>query len=69
MFKNEWMQFGWKNLLSKNRYVILNRAKDYYENDKERLKKQVRDKYRNLSEKEKNKNREYGKNRYHNMSE
>ena len=49
--------------------MILNRAKDYYENDKERLRKQVRDKYRNLSEEEKIKKREYGKNRYHNMSE
>ena len=47
--------------------MILNRAKDYYENDKKRLREQARDKYRNLSE-EKNK-REYGKNRYLNMSE
>ena len=31
--------------------------------------KQARDKYINLSEEEKNKKREYGKNRYHNMSE
>ena len=30
---------------------------------------QARDKYRNLSEEEKNKKGEYGKNRYHNMSE
>ena len=45
----------------RNRYVILNRAKDYYENDKKRLREQVRDKYRNLSEEEKNKKREYGK--------
>ena len=50
--------------------MILNRAKDYYENNKERLRVQARDKYRNLSEEEKNlKKREYGKNRYHNMSE
>ena len=35
----------------RNRDVILNRAKDYYENVKERLREQVRDKYRNLSEK------------------
>ena len=49
--------------------VILNRDKDYYENDKERLKRQARDNYRNLSEEEKNKKREYGKNRYRNMSE
>ena len=53
----------------KNRGVILNRAKEYYENDKERLREQVRDKYRNLSEEGKNKMREYGKGRYHNMFE
>ena len=53
----------------KNKDVILNRAKDYYENDKERLKEQARYKCRNLSEEEKNKRREYVKNRYHNMSE
>ena len=53
----------------KNRDVILNRVKDYYENDNKRLKKQARDKYRNLTEKWKNKKREYGKNRYRNMSE
>ena len=35
--------------------MILNRAKDYYENDKDRLREQARDKYRNLSEEEKNK--------------
>ena len=40
------------------RDVILNRAKDYYENDKDRLREQARDKYRNLSEEEKNKKRE-----------
>ena len=39
----------------KNRDVILNRAKYYYENDKEKLRGQARDKYRNLSEEEKNK--------------
>ena len=51
----------------RNRDVILNRAKYYYENDKKRLREQARDKYRNLSEEEKNKKREYGKNRYRNM--
>ena len=45
----------------RNRGVILNRAKDYYETDKERLRVQTRDKYRNLYEEEKNKKREYGK--------
>ena len=49
--------------------MILNRAKEYYKNDKERLREKARDKYRNLSEEEKKKKREYGKNRYHNMSE
>ena len=49
--------------------MILNRAKDCYEKDKERLREQARDKYRNLSEEEKNEKREYGKSRYHNMYE
>ena len=31
----------------RNREVMLNRAKCYYENDKERLREQARDKYRN----------------------
>ena len=53
----------------RNRDVIINRAKYYYGNDKERLREQARDKYRNLSEEETNKKREYGKNGYHNMSE
>ena len=44
-----------------NRDVILNIAKDYCENDEERLRKKAKDKYRNLSEKEKYKKREYGK--------
>ena len=36
--------------------MILNKAKDYYENDKGRLRDQeARDKYRNLSEEEKKK--------------
>ena len=52
----------------RNRDVILNRAKDYYKNDKERLRKQDRDKYRNLSE-EKNKKNQYGRNRYLNICE
>ena len=37
----------------KKRDLILNRAKDYHEHDKERLREQPRDKYRNLSEEEK----------------
>ena len=45
----------------RNRDVILNRSKHYYEKDNERLRVKARDKYRNLSEEEKNKMREYGK--------
>ena len=36
--------------------MILNRSKDYYKNDKGRLREQARDKYRNLFE--------HGRNRY-----
>ena len=52
IYRNEWEY--WFNLLSK-KDLILNRAKDYYENDKERLRRQARDKCRNLSEEDKNK--------------
>ena len=37
----------------RNRDVILNRCTGYYENDKERLREQARNKYRNLSEEKK----------------
>ena len=33
----------------RKRDVILNRAKDYYKNDEQRLRDNTRDKYRNLS--------------------
>ena len=36
----------------RNRDVILNRAKGCYKNDKERLRDNARDKYRNLFEEE-----------------
>ena len=51
----------------RNRDVILNRAKDYYENDKKTWREQARDKDRNLSEEEKNKKRQYGRKRYQNV--
>ena len=41
--------------------MILNRAKDYYKNDKERLRQQTRNKYRNLSEEEKVKKENMGR--------
>ena len=37
----------------RNRETILDRAKEYYENDQERLRKQARNEYRELSEEEK----------------
>ena len=37
----------------RNGDVILNRAKDYYENDQEKLRKEARNEYGNLSEEEK----------------
>ena len=49
--------------------VILNRAKDYYKNNKEMLREKTRDKYRNLSEEEKKKKKNKEKNIYRNMSE
>ena len=47
----------------RNREVILNRAKDYYLNNKKRVREQARDRCRNLSEEENNKERKYGRNR------
>ena len=49
--------------------IIIYMRRDYYENDKNSLREQARDKYRNLFEEEENKKREYGKSRYLNMSE
>ena len=45
----------------RNRDMTLNRAKDYYENDKKRFREQARDKYSNLSEEEKNKKQNIGR--------
>ena len=45
----------------RNRDMTLNRGKDYYENDKKRLREQARDKYSNLSEEEKNKKQHIGR--------
>ena len=45
----------------RNKVVIVNRAKEYYKNDKARLREKAIDKYRNLSEKEKKKTREHRK--------
>ena len=55
----------------RNRETVLNRAKDYYENIKEVLRKKAENKYmyRESSEEEKNIKREYGRNRYKNVPE
>ena len=45
----------------RNRDKALNKAKEYQKNNNDRLKKQARDKYRNLFEEDQNKKREYGK--------
>ena len=48
---------------------ILNQAKKYYENKNKGFREQSRNKYRELSDEEKNIKKEYGRNRYQNMSE
>ena len=53
----------------KNRDVILNRAKDYYENNKKRLREQARENTETHLNKKKIKRENMEKNRYHNMSE
>ena len=53
----------------RNKDVILNKAKDFYKNNKERLREQARHGYRNVSEDEKNKKREYGEIIYRSISE
>ena len=53
----------------RNKAVILNIAKYCYTNNKDELKLKARNKYRKLSEEEKNKKREYGRNIYNNMPE
>ena len=51
----------------KNRDVKLNRAKDYYENNK-LLRERAKNKYRELPENEKDVKKLYQRNRYHNMN-
>ena len=57
-----------KNLLSKNRDIILNRAKAYYENNKEILRERAKSRYRELSADEKDLKKQYQKDRYNNMT-
>ena len=62
--KNEWL-----DLLSKKQRRDTKESKGLLWKNKERLREHARDRYRNLSEEEKNGKRGYGKNRYHKMSE
>ena len=48
----------------KNKELVLSKAKQYHKNNKDRLGKQAREKYDGLSEKEKDKKREYRGNKY-----
>ena len=53
----------------RNKHLILNRAKEFDENNKDVLREKARNNYRKLSDEDKNITREYGRNWYHNMSE
>ena len=58
-----------KNYYQRDKEVILNIAKEYYERNKGVLREKARNKYRELSDEQNNIKREYGRNRYKNMSE
>ena len=51
----------------RDREYYLNIERDYYNSNREYLLKKAMDKY-NISEEDRNKRKEYSKNRYHNMS-
>ena len=57
-----------KQLIIKETDIMLNRAKNYYENNKELLRERAKNKYRSLSEDEQDIKKQYQKARYHNMS-
>ena len=57
-----------KQLITKETDIMLNRAKNYYENNKELLRERAKNKYRSLSEDEQDIKKQYQKARYHNMS-
>ena len=63
-----YIEMSEKTYYQRSRDVALNRAKEYFKKDKKGLKEKAINKYRELSEEEKNIRTEYGRNRYHNMS-
>ena len=50
-------------------FVDIKRVNKYYQKHKEKLRKQVRERYQNLSEKEKEKRQRKARDRYQNLSE
>ena len=58
-----------EQLIIKETEVILNSIKRYFHDNIEELRERARNKYRELSEEEKDIKREYGRNRYNNMPE
>ena len=55
-------------LIKKQKKTVLNKVKNYHENNKDVLREKAKNKYRESSEEEKNIKREYGRSRYKNMS-
>ena len=53
----------------KIKQLILAKAKEYYKNNRDRLSKQARERYCNLSEEKKTEKLKYDKNRRRNMTE
>ena len=53
----------------KNKGEVLNKAEDYYQNDKERFREQASNKYQNLLEEKKQKLREQKRKKYRNLPE
>ena len=68
VFFSLYIKNGWSKLLSKKQRCDT-RQRKYYENNKKLLRENAKNKYRNLSHKEKNIKGDYGRNRYHNISE
>ena len=54
--------------IKKNRDAILQRSKDYYENNKEKRKEYRRNKYNNMTDEEKQKVNEYHKEWYRKLN-
>ena len=52
----------------KNRDVLLSKSKEYYRNNRELIREGTNNKYKLLSEDEKEIRREYHRNRYHNIT-